>query len=64
MHQGEEFIKLVGGLCRLKGENVLIINSKAAASDKIRALAEAVRHFGIDQIYILPAVREFLERIP
>ena len=47
-----------------RGEDVLIINSKAAASDKIRALAEAVRHFGIDQIYILPAVREFLERIP
>jgi len=64
MHQDEESIKLVGGLCRLKGENVLIINSKATASDKIRALAGAVKHFDIDQIYILPAVRELLEKIP
>ena len=64
MHQDEESIKLVGGLCRLKGENVLIINSKAAVSDKMKALAEAVRHFDIDQIYILPAVRDFLEKIP
>ena len=64
MYQDKESIKLVGGLCLLRGENILIINSKATDSDKIKALAEAVRHFDIDQIYILPAVRELLEKIP
>ena len=31
-----------GGLCKFKGENILIINSKATKRDKIQALAKAV----------------------
>jgi hypothetical protein len=62
MCEDEESIKLVGGLCLLRGENLLIINSKATASDKIKALAEAVRHFDIDQIYIKPVIRELLDK--
>ncbi len=64
MYQDEESIKLVGGLCWLKGENVLIINSKATLAEKIRALGEALKHFDLDGVYILPAVRELLEKIP
>ena len=64
MRQDEESVKLVGGLCRLRGKNVLIINSKATASDKIRALAEAVKHFDLEKVYIKPVLREFLERLP
>jgi hypothetical protein len=57
-------MKLVGVLCRLRGEDVFTINSKATVSDKIKALAEALKHFYLDRIYMLPAVRDFLERIP
>ena len=62
MYQDEESVRLLGGMCRLKEEHVVIINSKATIAEKIMALAEAVRHFDIDQIYILPAVRELLEK--
>ena len=34
-----------GGLCRLKGNYVLIINSRATTNDKIQALAKAVTRF-------------------
>lgn len=64
MHQDEESVKLVGGMCRLKEEYMLIINSKATFAEKIRALAEALRHFDLDGVYIRPALREFLEKIP
>jgi hypothetical protein len=64
MHQDEESVKIVGGMCRLKEEYVVIINSKATFAEKIRALAETLKHFDLDGVYILPAVRELLEKIP
>ncbi len=39
--QDEDLVKVVGGLCLLRGEYVLIIDSKAAMRDKISTLAEA-----------------------
>ncbi|MFH1349297.1 MAG: hypothetical protein ABII26_00005 [Pseudomonadota bacterium] len=50
-----------GGLCRVKGENILFINSKADTRDKIEALAKAVSRFDLSQVYLRPGLREFLE---
>jgi hypothetical protein len=62
--QDEDSVYVIGGLCLLKGEHVLIINSKAAVRDKIWVLGIAVKQFDHDQIYIRPVLRELLERIP
>jgi hypothetical protein len=62
--QDEDLVRVVGGLCLLRGEYVLIIDSKAAVKDKIRTFAEALRHFNLDQIYIKPALRELLDKAP
>ncbi len=62
--QDEDLVRVVGGLCLLRGEYVLIIDSKVAIRDKIRTFAEALRHFDLDQIYIRPILRELLDRIP
>ncbi len=62
--QDEDSINVVGGLCLLKGEYVLIINSKAAIRDKIRALGMALKHFDHEKFYMLPVLRELLDRIP
>jgi hypothetical protein len=43
--QDEDSVNVVGGLCLLKGEYVLIINSKATIEDKIRALGMALKYF-------------------
>lgn len=51
-----------GGVCRLRGDNVLIINSNVTVRDKIRTLVEAVKHSDIDRVYILPVIRELLEK--
>jgi hypothetical protein len=50
-----------GGVCRLKGDNVLIINSNTTVREKINTLAEAVKKFDLDRVYILPVIRELLE---
>jgi hypothetical protein len=61
--QDEDLVRVVGGLCILRGEYVVIIDSKAAIRDKIRTLAEAVGHFDLDRIYIKPALREILRKV-
>jgi hypothetical protein len=57
----EEMINTAGGLCILRGENLLVINSKATVRDKIKVFVQALSHFDLDHIYIKPAVRELLE---
>jgi hypothetical protein len=62
--QEEDSVNIVGGLCLLKGEYVLIIDSKKGRRDKIRTLAAAVKQFDLDQIHIRPVLRELLDDIP
>ena len=50
-----------GGLCRLKGEYVLILNSAATLGDKIQTLAKSVNRFDLSKVYLRPGLREFLE---
>ena len=50
-----------GGLCRLKGNYVLILHSQAAAEEKVRIITEALRQFHLGDLYIKPAIRELLE---
>ena len=62
--QDEDSVNVIGGLCLLKGEYVLIINSKVTTGDKIRTLGMALKQFDHDRIYIRPILRELLDRIP
>ena len=64
IRQDEDLTFVVGGLCLLRGEYVLIINPRSSAKDKIKTLAMAIKHFDLDQIYIRPVLRELLGRIP
>jgi hypothetical protein len=41
-----------GGLCKLRGEYLLIIHSKASVTDKIEALASALKRFDLSQLYL------------
>jgi len=53
-----------GGLCKLKGQYVLIVNSTSSIRDKIEALAAAVNRFDLRQVYCRPGLRAFLEKFP
>jgi hypothetical protein len=50
-----------GGLCRLKGEYVLIVHSRATLREKIRIVTRALRQFDFSGIYLKPVLRELLE---
>ena len=50
-----------GGLCRLKGEYLLFIDSKASTKEKIEGLARTLGRFDLDKVYVKPGLREFLD---
>jgi hypothetical protein len=51
-----------GGLCRIKGEYVLMIHSRLAVKEKVQVIITALKKFDLSEIYIKPALRELLEK--
>ena len=52
-----------GGLCRIRGKPAIIVNRKAASQEKIKILALALNRMDLGQVYMKPALREFLEKM-
>ena len=51
-----------GGLCRIGKERILFLDSRAQPEDQAEACAAALAEVvDIDNIYLLPEVREFVE---
>jgi hypothetical protein len=51
-----------GGLCRVEGQYVIILNSKATVKEKIQVMIKALQQFDLRDMYIKPVIRELLER--
>ena len=58
----QDDVAIAGGLYRLKGKNVIVIDSRATAKERIRTLVQALKPFDLSNVYIRPALREILER--
>jgi len=58
----QDDVTISGGLYRLKGKNVIVIDSRAKAKDRIRTLVHALKPFDLTDVYIRPALRELLEK--
>jgi len=50
-----------GGYCILKAERLIVVNKKLAPPRKASILAQGLAEIGIDEVYLKPAVREFIE---
>ncbi len=50
-----------GGLCRVDGKYILILNSKATINEKIQVMIKTLQQFDLDTIYVKPVLRELLE---
>ncbi|MGE5848907.1 MAG: hypothetical protein ACM362_02125 [Candidatus Methylomirabilota bacterium] len=51
-----------GGLCVLRGERRIIIERALPTREKAHLLAAGLAQFDFEDIYLLPAVREAIER--
>ena len=50
------------GLCRVKGTHLFFMDKAKPLSEKIAALTQCLSRMDLDGVYLLPAVREVLER--
>ncbi len=50
-----------GGMCRIRGKTVIIVNAKAPLEDQVRTLVKALRRLDLSQIYLRPGIRDLLE---
>lgn len=51
----------MGGYCRIKGEDFLIINKKATPLEKVHILIDALKRRNLSEIYVMPSLREILD---
>jgi uncharacterized protein with PIN domain len=50
-----------GGACILKDQQLLVVNKRFTIERKLSTIARALSEIGIDEVYIKPAVRSFIE---
>ena len=50
-----------GGYCMLKADRVLLINRRLMPGKKASVFALGLHEIGLDNVFIKPAVREFIE---
>ena len=57
----KEGILSKGGLCKVKGEERIIISKKLTVAEKIDILINELSKFNLDDIYLAPAIKEVLK---
>ena len=50
------------GFCTVKGRQFFIMEKNLPVRQKVEVLADCLRQMPLDNIYLVPAVRNFLER--
>ena len=51
-----------GGLCKIKGEERIIVGRNLTVAEKVDILAGELSKFNIEDIYLPPAIQEILKR--
>jgi hypothetical protein len=54
-------IKAKSGLCKVKGKNIILIDKQLSLQDKIEVLASCLSKLPHEDIFMVPALREFLD---
>ena len=55
-------IKVKSGLCKVKGKNLFVMDKHTSIHKKIDILASQLTEFPHEDLYIIPAIRELLEK--
>ena len=55
-------IKVKSGICKVKGKDILIMDKKLSFKDKNEILADCLNKFPHENIFMVPALRDFLNK--
>ena len=50
-----------GGACILKDEKIIVVNKRKPMEQKLRILASCFNKIDLEEVYIIPALRELIE---
>ncbi|MEW6061604.1 MAG: hypothetical protein AB1600_06625 [Bacteroidota bacterium] len=50
-----------GGYCILRDERIIVVNKKLSERKKCSVIAQALGEYGIDNVYMKPVVRTYVE---
>ncbi len=50
-----------GGYCILREEKIIVVNKKLSSQKKCSVIAQALGDYGIDDVYMKPVVRMYVE---
>lgn len=56
-------IRVRSGLCKVREDNLIILDKNLSVHRKSRLLATYLSQFPCEDIYLVPAVREYLEKL-
>jgi len=51
-----------GGLCRLRGRTIIIVDSKAPQAEQVGVLLDALSELDTDSVFVPPLIREALAK--
>jgi hypothetical protein len=54
--------KVKSGFCKVRGQNIFVMDKRKSISEKTQILAEHLANTPHEDLYIVPAVRELLEK--
>jgi 2,3-bisphosphoglycerate-independent phosphoglycerate mutase len=52
-----------GGLCKVDGRYIVIVDRKAKEDYKATVIAKALKQFDLSDIHLKPSVREFIDEV-
>ena len=55
-------VRVQSGLCTVKGKRVFVMDKNISIHKKIRLLAECIGQMPIDDVFMVPALREAIEK--
>ena len=55
-------VKVKSGICKVKGKSIIIMDNRLSFNDKNEILAECLSKLPHENIFMLPALRDFLNK--
>tara|TARA_B100001175_G_scaffold286074_1_gene267548 strand:+ start:474 stop:731 length:258 start_codon:yes stop_codon:yes gene_type:complete len=51
----------IGGTCTVNNKKVIVVNKQKPMEQRLKTLAESLLEFNLEEIFIVPAVRDYIE---
>ena len=59
--ENDDLAQTQSGLCRLKDDNILLVDSQLSTIEKCGVLVQAFKRFDLGNVFVPPAVRRLIE---